>query len=486
MRKELLALFSGFPEHHFSTEITKRLRAELTNRKSIVFITACPQDYEQNDDDCEGMYEMFAEQGLSFEKHCVIDKRTEPETAKELVQNADCIFLMGGGACKQQLDLIREKGCYDALIDCHAVILGVSAGSMNIARKTVDFSESLEAFEGLGFTNITVSCHHDPEDTWRYEQTLRMSEDRTVYAMEDMSAFFIKGGKIDTVGTIYRVKNRELQLLTEENIRKLEQDEFRRVFDAIPEQFDKFRPRYSEELFTYLILDAGIGPGKRVLEIGPGTGQATEPVLRSGCEYHAIELGEHLYRKMREKYGHLANFNIVNDDFITHDFGDMKFDMIYSAATIQWIPEDVAFAKTFELLKPGGTLAMMLTSADYRSDNEALYEKIQALYDCYYKPDIPYIHGRFRYTAAPEYGYTEVTRHEFKGQRVFTADEYVAFCGTHSDHIVIPEPLRTKFFEGLRNAVLDAGDRIVFKDTYVLYITKKLMENPERAEERRI
>lgn len=472
MRKELLAVFSGFPEHHFSKEITERLRAELPERKSIVFITACPLDYEQNDD-CDGMYEMFAEQGLPFEKHCVIDQRTVPEMAKKLVENANCIFLMGGGACEEQLDLIREKGCYDTLTSCHAAILGVSAGAMNMARKTVDFFESMEAFDGLGFTNITVSCHHDPKDAWRYEQTIRMSEDRTVYAMEDMSAFFIKEGRIDVVGTIYRVKNREFRVLTEEDIKELEQDEFRRVFDTIPEQFDKFRPRYSEELFAYLIAEAGIGPGKRVLEIGPGTGQATDPVLRTGCEYHAIELGGHLCRKMKEKYGKQPSFHIVNDDFITYDFGDMKFDMIYSAATIQWIPESVAFTKTFDLLKPGGTLAMMLTSAEYRSDNEALYEKIQALYDRYYKPDIPYVHGKFRYTAAPEYGFTEVEKREFKGQRVFTADEYVAFSGTHSDHIVIPEPLRTEFFEGLRNAVRDAGDRIVFNDTYVLYSTKK-------------
>ena len=95
---------------------------------------------------------------------------------------------------------------------------------MNMARKNVDFHESMEAIEGLGFTNITVSCHHDSEDTWRYEQTLRMSEDRTVYAMEDLSAFFIKEGHIDVVGTIYRVKDRELKVLTEEDIKELEQD----------------------------------------------------------------------------------------------------------------------------------------------------------------------------------------------------------------------------------------------------------------------
>ena len=472
MREELLAVFSGFPDHHFSEEIAKRLREELTVRKSIVFITACPHEYAQNDKDSDGMHEMFAEQGMSFEKHCVIDERTASSEAKTLVENADCIFLMGG-VCEEQLNLIREKDCYEALLDCHAAIFGVSAGSMNMARNTIDFFESLEPFPGLGLTNITVSCHHDPNDTWRYEQTLKMSETRTVYAMEDMSAFFIKGGKIDIVGTIHRAENRELRLITEDNIHELEQDEFRRVFDMIPDQFDRSRPRYSEELFAFLIDRVGIGPGKRVLEIGPGTGQATEPVLRTGCEYHAIELGGHLYRKMKEKYGQLPNFNIVNDDFITHDFGDMKFDMIYSAATIQWIPEAIAYTKTFELLKPGGILAMILTSSEYRSDNESLYEKIQALYDIYYKPDIPYTHGKFNYTAAPEYGYIDLEKHEFKGQRIFTADEYVQYSGTHCDHIVIPEPIKKEFFGKLKSAVLEAGDRIVFNDTYVLYLAKK-------------
>lgn len=217
-----MAMFSGFPEHHFSEEITRRLREELTDRKSIVFITACPLDYEQNDDDCDGMHEMFVEQGLAFESHRVIDKRTDPSEAKDLVENADCIFLMGGGVCEEQLELIREKGCYDALIDGQTAVFGVSAGSMNMAKATVDFFESMEPFPGLGFTDITVSCHHDPEDEWRYEQTLRMSENRVVYAMEDMSAFFIKNGKIDTVGTIYRVENTKLRLINDEDIRELE------------------------------------------------------------------------------------------------------------------------------------------------------------------------------------------------------------------------------------------------------------------------
>ena len=51
--------------------------------------------------------------------------------------------------------------------------------------------------------------------------------------------------------------------------------EYRKVFDTIPEQFDKFRPRYSPELFEFFIKEANIGVQTKVLEIGPGTGRAT-------------------------------------------------------------------------------------------------------------------------------------------------------------------------------------------------------------------
>ena len=249
--------------------------------------------------------------------------------------------------------------------------------------------------------------------------------------------------------------------------------ELRKVFDTIPEQFDRYRPRYTPELFDDMIEYAAIGPGKSVLELGPGTGQATDPVLATGCDYNAIELGEHLYQLMKRKYASFSTFHIVNADFITHDFGERRFDAIYSAATIQWIPEDVAFGKTIELLKPGGTLAMMLTISDYRTPNEALYESIQRVYAAHFRPATPYRHGGFGYARATDYGFVDFERREYRGSRVMTADDYVAYCGTHSDHMVIPEPHRTLFFDGLRDAVRAAGDKIEFLDTHVLYLAKK-------------
>ena len=249
--------------------------------------------------------------------------------------------------------------------------------------------------------------------------------------------------------------------------------DFRKVFDRIPEEFDRWRPRYCQALFDDVTAAAGLAPGKTVLEIGPGTGQATEPILKTGCNYTAIELGEHLTAFMREKYDRYKNFSIVNDDFETHDFGKETFDLVYSAAAIQWIPEKTAFSKTYEMLKPGGVLAMFLTRSEYQSSNPALYDRIHEVYSEYFHPEQNYT-CRLAYENAQDYGFAPLERCEYHAQRILTADEYAAFSATHCDHIVLEEPYRTKFFDRLRKAVRDAGDRIVFNDTFVLYLTRKL------------
>ena len=248
--------------------------------------------------------------------------------------------------------------------------------------------------------------------------------------------------------------------------------DFRKVFDRIPEEFDRWRPRYCEALFADLIGYAALGTDKNVLEIGPGTGQATEPILKTGCTYTAIELGEHLTAFMKEKFDRYKNFSIVNDDFETYDFGKGRFDLVYSAAAIQWIPETIAFPKTYELLKSGGTLAMFLTRSEYQSSDPALYDRIQEVYSEYFRPEQNYT-CRMVYENVQDYGFLPLERREYHGQRVFTADEYAAYSATHCDHIVLTEPYRTKFFDGLRKAVLNAGNRIVFNDTCVLYLTRK-------------
>lgn len=60
---------------------------------------------------------------------------------------------------------------------------------------------------------------------------------------------------------------------------------------------------------------------------------------------------------------------------LKHMILEKQFDLVYSAATIQWIPEAMGFSKVYDILKSDGTFAMIMTRTDYKSPNEALYSK---------------------------------------------------------------------------------------------------------------
>ena len=208
MNAQLLGFFSGFPTHHFPAEIVERLREELTVRDSLVFVSAWPSDHERSESDSNGMYAMFEECNMPFRRYSVIDNRTTADDARRLIQEASCIFLMGGHAV-QQFQLICDKDILDEIRKSAAVILGVSAGSSNMAKRALDIWESPVPYDGLGLADITIKAHVEKENR-ELLQTLSqisMEQNLPVCAMEDESAVFVKGNKAAYVGKILWINN---------------------------------------------------------------------------------------------------------------------------------------------------------------------------------------------------------------------------------------------------------------------------------------
>ena len=116
---------------------------------------------------------------------------------------------------------------------------------------------------------------------------------------------------------------------------------------------------------------------------------------------------------------------------------------------------------------------MMAVLGNYRTPNPALYEKIQEIYRMHFRPAIEYPHRNFKYENAVKYGYADYEVRNFQHIRSFDADDYVNYVGTHSDHLVIPEPHRTPFFEGLRKTVKENGNCVVYHDNCVLRLARK-------------
>lgn len=250
--------------------------------------------------------------------------------------------------------------------------------------------------------------------------------------------------------------------------------DFRKIFDSSvpPEEFDKWRTRYCDECFVDVIKNVELGTDKMALEIGPGTGQATEPILKTGCSYMAIELGENFTGAMKNRFGSYDNFEIVNADFETYDFGKSQFDLVYSAATIQWIPEGISFPKVYDILKSGGTFAMMMTRTDYKSPNEALYSKIQEVYDKYFHPETEYT-CKLTYSNVVNYGFVDFECRHYYKTRKYNADEFISWTIIQASQLTLPEPYKSKFIKGIRDAILGFGDRITLLDDIILYLTRK-------------
>lgn len=250
--------------------------------------------------------------------------------------------------------------------------------------------------------------------------------------------------------------------------------DFRKIFDSSvpPEEFDKWRSGYCDECLDDVIKYVELDEDKTALEIGPGTGQATEPILKTGCTYMAIELGENFAEAMKNRFDSYDNFQIVNADFETYDFGKSQFDLVYSAATIQWIPEKIGFPKAYDILKNGGTFAMMMTRTDFKSPNEALYSKIQEVYDKYFHPETEYT-CELTYSNVVNYGFMDFECRHYHKTREYNADEFISWTMIQASHLTLQEPYKSKFIASIRNAILSFGDRITLLDDIVLYLVRK-------------
>ena len=222
MNANMIGMFSGFPDRRFPAAIAARLRDALTERGSLVFISAWPDDFQRNDEDAAGMHGMFAEWDMSFEHVAVIDDRTPLRTGQQMIGTADCVFLMGGNPT-EQMALIRRKGLAEALHSFAGVLLGVSAGSINMARRALDVWESPVPYEGLGLTGITIKSHVNEEEMELLEKlrVISAAEQLPICAMEDESAIFITGEGADWLGRIRYIEGGAVMPLTQETLKRL-------------------------------------------------------------------------------------------------------------------------------------------------------------------------------------------------------------------------------------------------------------------------
>jgi SAM-dependent methyltransferase len=141
---------------------------------------------------------------------------------------------------------------------------------------------------------------------------------------------------------------------------RIRREEGRRLFGSDPAAYDSARPGHAERVYDVLVDRCGLRPGVAVLEIGPGTGQATRQLLRLGADpLVAIEPDASLAAYLRESLPDRIDTRVVALE--DADLPPGTFDLAAAASSFHWVDEETGLAKILAALRPGGWWSMWWT-----------------------------------------------------------------------------------------------------------------------------
>lgn len=107
--------------------------------------------------------------------------------------------------------------------------------------------------------------------------------------------------------------------------------------------------------------EASLPAPKRLLEVGCAAGHAVAYFAGRGWQ----TLGMDIAHEMIEA-GKRAGRNLVEGDFLQHDFGAAKYDLITHWATLEHLPQAEAFLQKMRtLLAPGGKIYLSTCNTGY-------------------------------------------------------------------------------------------------------------------------
>jgi 16S rRNA (adenine1518-N6/adenine1519-N6)-dimethyltransferase len=109
---------------------------------------------------------------------------------------------------------------------------------------------------------------------------------------------------------------------------------------------------------------AGVGPGDRVVEVGPGLGSLTVALAETGAEVTAVELDRHLLPVLRSVVEPLG-VRVVEGDAMTLDWNEVLGGAVAGAGGVRWalvanLPYNVATPLVLDLLNRVPTIDRML------------------------------------------------------------------------------------------------------------------------------
>ena len=207
-----------------SNGIVDHIKENLKGRNAILFVASSPEDIEKNSLYSKLLFEALRLTGISFDEYFVLDNSTV-DNLDEYISKADMIFLTGGDTYIQN-EFFKKINLREKIANYRGLIVGQSAGAMNMAEDVFNSPEEMENsepifFKGLGFTDINVEPHFildttsfNESEIYKRNFILSESNKRNIYGQCNGSHILIDDeGNTLICGETYLISDNEITLI---------------------------------------------------------------------------------------------------------------------------------------------------------------------------------------------------------------------------------------------------------------------------------
>jgi SAM-dependent methyltransferase len=154
-----------------------------------------------------------------------------------------------------------------------------------------------------------------------------------------------------------------------------------RVFNEVPQLYDRVRPGYPDALFDDLVAITGMDGRSPVLEVGCGTGQATRSLAARGYPVTAVEPGAELAAHARQRLASFGNVKVETSAFEEWDARGARFDVLVAASSWHWVDPSIGWRRAHDLLRPGGWIALLSNVVVRRPGEPEVYAETADLHE---------------------------------------------------------------------------------------------------------
>ena len=255
-------------------------------------------------------------------------------------------------------------------------------------------------------------------------------------------------------------------------------DLLKNTFSAVIRDYDYARPTYPAALRDDILRFSGLRSGANILEVGAGTGQATELFVSGGYSLDLLEVSDAQADFLRAKYDGRAR---VFRDYFEAFTPDRSYDLIYSATAFHWIDCNAGYPKAWNMLRPGGTLAVFWHMSSVMLHTGGVFDGLNALRKIYL-PDAAPGFDADGLTAAKAKRVRQVqsggffgapVQYDYRWTDVYDADRYAALINSYSETQLLPAGARANYLADVRSHILDCGNRVEMPQLVCLYLAKK-------------